>query len=146
MIRLFATLLLATMVGFHDIPDADADVTLEYGADVVVEDAYATAGAVGGRSYVRFRIINHGRQNLHLLGLSTDVAGGSKLLADVGTDKPAVLESINIPAESTLDLTTSHLKYEIYPLQVDLHPGATFVIILDFVRKRIPADVHVHSP
>lgn len=32
MLRLFAMLLPAIVVGFHDISDADADVTLEYGA------------------------------------------------------------------------------------------------------------------
>ena len=124
---------------------ATADVRQEYGASVVVENVYATAGHVGDSAFLRFRIVNDSRDDLHLVGLTTDVAPSARLLADVGKDQPAVLESIGIPAESTLDLTTSHLRYELHPLRVDLVPGSTFPIVLRFVNGRIQTEAHVHD-
>ena len=81
---------------------------------------------------------------MHLLGISTAVAEHAELIADVGNGKLVKLDSISIPADSTLDLTTSHLRYEIYPLRRDLRVGDEFQIDLDFVSWTTAARVHVH--
>ncbi|MEQ9642754.1 MAG: copper chaperone PCu(A)C, partial [Alphaproteobacteria bacterium] len=101
-------------------------------------------GAIGERSRVRFRVVNEGSVNMHLLGISTEVAEHAVLIADVGDGKLVQLESINIPADSTLDLTTSHLRYEIYPLNRTLRADDEFAINLDFVTWKTQAQVHVH--
>lgn len=122
---------------------AMADEPVELG-DITIEAATATPDAKGGRSKVRFQIINNSRTDLHLIAISTPVADKAELVARVGTRKTSVLQSIGIPSEETLDLTTSHLYYEIYPLRQILRSGDEFSVTLHFAGWSKSTLIHVH--
>jgi copper(I)-binding protein len=123
---------------------AAADVPAELAGDVRIEAAMATPGPEGGRSEVRFRIVNNSRVTLHLLGISTPLANTARLVARIGVEETATLQSIGVGSEEILDLTTSHLHYEISPLQRSLQTGETFPVTFNFVgwSDTIPAHVH----
>jgi copper(I)-binding protein len=120
-----------------------ADEPIDLG-DITIEAATATPGAKGGRSKVRFQIINNSRTDLHLLGISTPLAEKAELVARIGAKRTSVLQSIGIPSEETLDLTTSHLYYEIYPLQEVLQSGDEFPITLHFTGWSKSTLIHIH--
>lgn len=125
------------------IHPAFADESVDLG-DIRIEAATATPTAKDGRSRVRFQITNNSRTDLHLLGISTPVAAKTELVARVGSENTSVLQSIGIPSEETLDLTTSHLHYEIYPLEKVLQSGDNFPITLHFRGWSKSTLVHVH--
>lgn len=123
---------------------AVADVAAEFAEDIRIEAATVSPADVGGRATVRFRIVNGGDVGLHLLGVSTQLARNADLIADIGDGKTAKFDSIGIPAGQSLDLTTSHLRYEIYPLATELRMGAQISVVLRFVQGDVPISVHVH--
>lgn len=124
---------------------ASADEPRDLGGQVRVEGAVATPGVKGGRSQIRFRIVNESRSELHLVGISTPVAGFAELVARLGPRETTKLESIGVPADEVLDLTTSHLRYEIYPLRTELTAGDEFPITLNLVQWSVTVPVHVHD-
>jgi copper(I)-binding protein len=143
---LTAVLLLAATVGWRPRPGA-ADTILELGGSRVrVEVATATPAPKGGRSRLQFRIVNEGRDPLHLISVRSDVAERADLVARTGASTETLLTSFPIPPGAELDLTTSHLRFELYPLRRDLVTDETFTAILDFVRWTIEVPVHVHEP
>lgn len=120
-----------------------ADEPAELG-DIRIEAGTATPAEKGGRSRVRFRIINNSRTGLHLTGISTPVAKNAELVARVGSRETSVLQSIGILSEETLDLTTSHLHYVLHPLREALHSGDEFSITLHFTGWSRSTSIHVH--
>jgi copper(I)-binding protein len=109
-------------------------------------EAVADTAAEGGRSRLRFRVVNDGASRLHLTGVRSDVAGQADLVARTGEATETLLASFPIPAGEELDLTTSHLRYELHPLRRDLVEDETFVALLDFGRWSVEVPVHVHEP
>ena len=69
---------------------ARADEPVELG-DITIEAATATPDAKGGRSKVRFQIINNSRTDLHLIAISTPVADKAELIARVGDSAAACM-------------------------------------------------------
>ena len=120
-----------------------ADEPVDLG-DIRIEAATPPPGVKGGRSKLRFQIENNSRIDLHLIGISTSVAEKSELVARVGTKKTSVLQSIGVASDEILDLTTSHLHYEIYPLQQTIHSGDEFSMTLHFLGWSESTLVHVH--
>lgn len=126
--------------------DAYADPPpLSLGNSVQVENAYATSGPAGKSTEVRFRLINDSGTSVVLLGISSRIAKNSRLVARIGDQATTELQSISVPAGEVLDLTTSHLWYELCPLESSLDAGDVFELELSFVNARIVAEVHVHS-
>ena len=121
-----------------------ADTPVDVGTSVRIESAVATPGNAGGRSSIRFKLINDSSSSLHLLGLVTPVAEQAELVARTGPDKASRLQSITISKESVLDLTTSHLRFEVDGLLRALIPGEEFPMTLRFVGFSVPVVVHVH--
>jgi copper(I)-binding protein len=137
-------LALPLLWGTHE---AVADTVVELGGvSVRVEAATASPAAEGGRSRLRFRVVNDGASRLHLTGVRSDVAGQADLVARTGEATETLLASFPIPAGEELDLTTSHLRYELHPLRRDLVEDETFVALLDFGRWSVEVPVHVHEP
>lgn len=122
-----------------------ADTVVDFDTDVTVEAATASPGRKGGSSRIRFRLVNEGSEALHVTGIETDLGKRAQLVGRIGAVRTAVLDSIGAPAGETLDLTTSHLWFEIDPLARDLREGDTFDVRLNFVEGSIKVPVHVHA-
>ena len=56
----------------------------------------------------------------------------------------AVLDSITIPSEEMLDLTSNHLLIELSNLKRPFRKGETVSLALSFLRGRVPIEAHVH--
>ena len=137
-----AVLFMVLMCG---IVPAKADISsVELGNNIRLEALTAMPGPVGGVSQNKFRIVNESTANLVLMGISTPVADRANLVADLGAQKEAVRESSRIPPSENLDLTTSHLRYEIFPLKRSLEIGDRFPVKFSFVAGEITVLVHVH--
>ncbi len=117
---------------------------LSLGDQVQVETAYATSGPAGSSTEVRFRLVNESGTTVVLLGVSSRIAENSRLIARIGASDTTELQSISVPAGEVLDLTTSHLWYELSPLRNKLETGDVFDLELDLVNARVMTDVHVH--
>jgi copper(I)-binding protein len=140
--RFLTSAVIGCFVALHAQPGW-GDVPEYVGIDVVIEEPTATPGPVGGKSDLRFRVVNDGHHNLTFSGLETPVAEQSRLIATadaLGT----VLESVSIAAGETLDFTTRHLRYEIFPLRRSLARGEEFPVTLKFVEFEVSVIFHVH--
>lgn len=142
-IALCAALVIA-VAGGVGIP-AMADELPGYHGALVVEDVHATSAPAGGRSIVRFRIVNDGRDPVHLLDVETDLASESQIVARTSDRETTVLESVGIRADSELDLTTNHMWIELEGLTRAVAAGETFPLDLVFMRGRFDVDAHVHE-
>lgn len=125
---------------------AGADTGVDLDTDVTVEAATASPARRGENSRILFRLVNDGSAALHITGIETDLAERTLLVGRIGPVRTAVLDSIGAPAGETLDLTTSHLWFEIDPLERDLREGETFDVRLNFVEGSTLVPVHVHEP
>lgn len=144
-LRFVTLLLLIALQLVTSLPAVRADTPFEMGNNIHIESAIATPAQPGDASRVSFRIINDSTADFHLIGISTPVACEAKLLARIGPTATTVLDSIGIPEGEALDLTTSHLWYEIRPVLRDLHVGATFEMTLNFAGGQLTVPVHVHE-
>lgn len=144
-LKLTSSLLLIVLVLVSSLPAVQADTPFEVGSNIRVEAATATPARQGDSSRIRFRIINGSRGPFHVIGIDTPVARETKLVARIGDVETTVLESIGVPASETLDLTTSHLWYEIAPVTRDLRAGETFEMRLRFAGGQLIVPVHVHE-
>jgi len=125
--------------------DAYADAPpLSLGNQIQVENAYATSGPAGGATEVRFRLVNESGTTVVLLGVSSGIAQNSRFVARIGALDTTELQSISVPAGEVLDLTTSHLWFELSPMRNKLDAGDAFELELNFVGARVATDVHVH--
>ncbi len=124
---------------------AMADVALELNEGIRIETPMASPAAAGGRTKLVFRIENGSGVDLYLLGVSTPVAPNAELIASLGGGKETRIEGIGIPAGEVLDLTTTHLRYVLYPLVTELRSGQEFSAVLRFVEGDVPITVHVHG-
>ncbi len=144
-LRLMTPLLLIVLALVSSLPAVLADTPFDMGSNIRVEAATATPARQGDSSRIRFRIINGSTAPFHVIGIDTPVAREARLVARIGDIETAVLESIGTPAGETLDLTTSHLWYEIGPVTRDLRAGETFEMNLRFVGGKLTVPVHVHE-
>ena len=123
---------------------AAADTPVDLSGGIRIEAATATPAIIGGTSRIRFRIVNDSATTIHLLGISTAIAVNAELVAAIGSKRSAILESIVVPALETLDLSTSHLRFEISPLNRGLATGDEFPVNFVFVNGEVTVVVHVH--
>lgn len=121
-----------------------ADEIVDLTNTVRVEAATATPAPAGGHTIVRFKIVNDGPTGIHLIGITTPLARQARLRARVGTAEVVDIGSIGVGPEATLDLTTSHLWYELYPLDRELVEGESFPVRFDFGIGQLSVPVHVH--
>lgn len=134
-----------TIAGLAFFPPARADAPLEGGGEIRVEEATATPAEPSAYSSLRFRLVNDSTGTFHILGIETPLAPEARLVARIGNDAVTVLDSIGVPAGEELDLTTSHLRFEIGPLTRALSAGETVEITLLFVGGEFVVPVHVHA-
>ena len=130
---------------FADLESVYADAPpLSLGDQVQVENAYATSGPAASSTEVRFRLVNDSGTTVVLLGVSSRIAKNSRLVARIGALDTTELQSISVPAGEVLDLTTSHLWYELSPLRNKLEAGDVFELELNLVNARVMTNIHVH--
>lgn len=139
---LFGQIALALAIGL--VSAAGDEPSRDFGSGVNVEAVSATAAPVGGTSELRFRILNEGTQKLVFLGVTTPVAERANLVARTGSSRTSVLQSFSISPDDVFDLTTSHLRYELFPLKRRLAAGNEFPVTLNFVGFNIEVSAHVH--
>lgn len=122
-----------------------ADTPFEVGQNLRIEAATASATQKGEAARIRFSIINDSTATFHIVGIDVPVADRAQLVADVGEARKEVLDSIGVPAEEILDLTTSHLYFETSAVTRNLRQGETFDMTLEFVGGQLTIPVHVHD-
>lgn len=127
------------------VGSSSADEPLEMTNDVRIEAATATPARRGGSTKIRFVLINDSASRLHLARLTSPIAQEVSLLARTSPTQTAKIESIGISSGERLDLTTSHLWYEAFPLGRDLKLGETIDVTLNFVTWELTVPVHVHA-
>ena len=110
-----------------------------------IEEATATPAFKGTCTTVRVRIENSGPQAVSLLRVRSAAGPTSRIVARIGDIHTTELESIHIAADDVLDLTTSHLRFELCDLKVALEAGETFPASLVFSVGELPVRIHVHS-
>lgn len=135
-------LLTAIMLGASP---ALADVPMALSSAVRIESPTVVAACRDAATTVGFVVVNDSSSRLHLAGLSSNVARQARLKGRVGPGERADLGSISVPADSRVDLLTSHLRYEISPLVRDIRAGEVIEVQLDFVTFKVVVPVHVHE-
>lgn len=142
-IRMRSLLLIAVAL-IAGLPAARADTPLDVGSNILIEAATAIPARQGEFSCIRFRIVNDSTAAFHIIGIDTPLAQEARLVAHIDQGEYRVLDSIGVAAGETLDLSTSHLWYEVGPIVRDLRAGETFDITLKFVEGQLTVPVHVH--
>ena len=142
----FAIALLGWILTAAPLDAARADLPPLHAGHVVVEQAFATPGQVGGSSQLRFRIRNDAAQSFHLMGVRTAVAGSARIVARTSDVETTEMDSIVVPSDGVLDLGSSHMWVSLDDLSVDLDPGSEFDadLILHFPTGSWPMTVQVH--
>lgn len=124
------------------IVSADEEFPLE--GTLQIEEATATPALKKTCTTIRLRIENSGLQAVSLLRMRSPAAPTSRIVARIGDRHITELESIHIAADEVLDLKTSHLRFELCDLKVDLEAGETFPASLVFSIGELPIEIHVH--
>lgn len=140
-----ALLLLAIGLGGVDPGPARAHVDAEPLNDVLIEAAEATAGAVGGRSIVQFRIDNDSDRDLVLVEVDSPLADTSALVARGPVPGGREVVMLSLPSDDSLDFATDHIGVELRGLRRELKPGETVPLRLVFASEAVDAQVHVHG-
>lgn len=136
---------LALTVALGVARPASADRPPDHHGKIIVEDVWATPAGEGGHSVLRLRVINEGHDHAHLLSIETPVAKTARIVGRVSDHKTATFDSMNVRADSELDLTTDHMWIDIGPLIRAVKPGESFPFELVFSRSRLRAEAHVHG-
>lgn len=123
---------------------AIADAAPENLYGLRIEDARVAAAQVGGDSVLRVQIVNEGAEPLLFLGAQSEIFGASIILARTQHSGPAVLESVTVPVEETLDLASNHLLVKLSGLRREFNAGETVSLNLSFLRGTVPIQAHVH--
>jgi copper(I)-binding protein len=139
----FLTLVLS--ITFGALGSASADQIPYHHGHIVVENVGVTPGREGGRSILRFRIINEGYDHEHLLGVETPVAKNARIVGRTGDHTTATFESFGIDADGELDLVNAAMWVELGPLSRTLNPGDSVPLDLVFLRGRVHVKAHVHG-
>ncbi len=115
-------------------------------SSATIDDVHLTSALVGKDSELRFKLRNESGTPLVLLAAGSPLARSSRLLARVSTSEWVEIDSITIPADSTLDLGSSHLRIVLEDVKETLRIDATVPISLRFVRGALNVDAHVTGP
>jgi len=124
---------------------ATADPLPSYYGQIIVEDVWATPGQVGDLATLRLRIVNEGRDPVHLLGVESPVALDSRIVGRIGDQETANFESVSVRADNDLDLTRDYMWIELGPLMREVKPGESIPLELVFLRSRIQLKVLVRA-
>jgi copper(I)-binding protein len=139
-----AVLMIQMFLVFLSNP-ANADVTSEPISGVTVEDAVASPASKGGKSIVRFRIINSSVDNISLQGLRSSAANSAALVLRDSHNLQRDVKMLSIQREEELDLSTSHISGELRDLRTDLIEGDYVDIELVFQSGAIAVEAHIHE-
>jgi len=112
---------------------------------VKVVDATATPAHAGGKTVIRFRIVNDGPARIHLLGIATPVAAAPRLMARVDAMRAVDIGSIAIAPDEVLDATGGQLWFEVEPVEREIAAGDTFPVIFEFGDGRLTVPVTVNT-
>jgi len=138
-ISLFLLLMVATQ-------GAATDGTAILSSSILIEDVHLTSARTGEDSHLQFRIRNDSRERLVLLSVKSAYFTSTRIFARVSVSESVELESITIPADSTLDLGSSHLRIVIEHLESELPANATVPVQFQFSRGSLAVTAHVTEP
>ncbi len=125
---------------------AATDGTAILGASVSVEAVHLSAARAGESSHLQFRIRNDSRERLVLLRVESAVSSAGRIEARVGASEWADIGSIAIPADSTLDVGSTHLRIVIERVESELRADASVPVRLQFNRGFLTLSAHVTGP
>ena len=145
----FAIVLLGWILTTASTGPSRADLPPLHAGHVIVEQAYATPGEIGGSSRLRFKIRNDAAQSFHLLSVNTAVAQSARMVIRAGVVSTIDMDSIIVPSGEILDFTTSHIWISLDNLREDLRVGDEFDVnlVLHFPSGTwsLAVQVHVHE-
>lgn len=122
-----------------------AHESTQFGADVLIGEAYATVSSKKDSVILQMYIDNSGDEDIYLLEAQTSIAKGSAIFGRVGHMSAVVMDSTLIPSGYITDFGSSHLRIELYELNRRLNEGDTFDVTLEFLRGSATIPVHVHE-
>ncbi len=123
---------------------ATADTEIDIGNGARVESVRIAAANAGEDAQIRLRIVNEGQSALHLRGVSSSAADGSRIDTEITLGKSIDLEVLTIPPNETLNLETFHQRLFLSRLKRDLASGQELEIQLHFLEGDLSVIAHVH--
>lgn len=123
---------------------AVADTEIEMGGGAKVENVRIDAAKAGGDAQIRLLIVNEGQTALHLRGISSVAAQGSRIDTEIDSGKSIELNMLTIPPNETLDFETFHQRLFLSRLKRNLEPGQELKIRFHFLEGELSAVAHVH--
>lgn len=141
------TTIVAAALAFGAAVAAPAQTSVLYDLNNIVKvvDATATPAHAGGKTIIRFRVVNDGPARIHLHGIATPVAAAPRLMARVDANRAVDIGSIAIAPDEVLDGTGSQLWFEAEPVERDIAAGETFPVIFEFGDGRLTVPVTVDA-
>ena len=121
-----------------------ADSRLETGSGVRVENVRISAADIGSEARIRFLIFNETQTPLHLMGISSAAAKGSRLEIEISGGKHVATEMLTIPANETLNFETFHQRIFLSQLTRKLVSGQELSIRFHFLEGDLDTVAHVH--
>ncbi|GLQ07448.1 copper chaperone PCu(A)C [Sneathiella chinensis] len=110
-----------------------------------IEDAYLTPAGTGGTSTLRMRITNEGFDNMTVLGVGGKSFQRSRIIAKLGDLEYAELDSISIPREESLDMTSMHLFVQLNNMDKPVKTGDVVNLTLVLPYGELPFQAHVRA-
>ncbi|WP_350091582.1 copper chaperone PCu(A)C [Thalassobaculum sp.] len=108
-----------------------------------VHSVSASAAPAGACTKVQLMVDNESRDDVQILGVSSDMATRARILANVGSRQPVALDSFIIPSGQSVEFSQSRW-FELCGLTRSLAPGEAFAAELRTPRWTSPLIVHVH--
>ena len=122
------------------------DGTTFLSSSISVEDIHLSTARVGEVAHLQLRIRNDSTEQFTLMSAESTRFSSARFMARVGEGQWVEVGSVTIPADSTLDLGSSHLRVVIERLESNLVVNATVPILLNFVRGSLAVTAQVMEP
>ncbi|MGE0748635.1 MAG: hypothetical protein AB7K86_25460 [Rhodospirillales bacterium] len=139
------TIIAAALVLGAAAAPAQTSVLYDLNNIVKVVDATATPAHAGGKTIIRFRVVNDGPARIHLHGIATPVAAAPRLMARVDANRAVDIGSIVIAPDEVLDGTGAQLWFEAEPVERELAAGQSFPATFEFGDARVTVPVMVDA-
>ena len=136
------TILLAVLVSTSA---SFADETTEAVDGILVENAQIIRiPSDESRAQLKFSVSNFGTNDVTLVGLSSEAAGGIEMYFFSSDGTKQMITDLTVLQEETLNLASSHIKIDLVDVKRELNPGMKVEFKLNFrgFHSLALADVH----
>ena len=137
-LTIFLAVLVSTTVSFADETTEDVDGILVENAQII------RIQSDENRAQLKFSVSNFGTNDVTLVGLSSEVAGGIEMYFFSSDGTKQMVTDLTVLQEETLNLASSHIKIDLVDVKRELNPGMKVEFKLNFrgFHSLAMADVH----